>query len=570
VLPCLLFEDDDLLAVNKPAGLNTHAPSPYAGEGLYEWLRHREPRWANLAIIHRLDKDTSGIIVFAKTLRANRSLTQQFTNRTVRKKYLLLTDRPIQRRELTVKSALARAGDKYVSRPLHSSGDRAETFFRLVENTELGRWLASAPEQSFSALPPALRVGSHILEAAPRTGRTHQIRVHAADRGFPILGDTLYGGTAAARVYLHAAELALCKPSDGEELVLRAPLDWDADACLQLRAALVDPKMTDAWRVLHGGSDGWTRWYVDRLGAYLLSESDQSLSEAQRKELERLCRKFDTRGVYHKISTRRASPLIAAPTADDEDGAERGLRSGLGVGGPEHGLGEAAPHYFVIRENGVQFELSFHEGPSVGIFLDQRDNRRRLLMRHVGAGFPLYADQREAAPEVLNAFAYTCAFSVCAAKGGARTTSVDLSRKYLEWGQRNFSLNGIDPAGHEFLYGDVFEWLRRLGRKQRSFDAVLLDPPTFSRSKTSGVFRAQKDYGRLVRAALPLVKPGGVLFASTNAAGWPPQEFLAMVEVAIQSARRKVVQRQYTPQPPDFPISRSEPAYLKPVWVRIE
>jgi len=99
---------------------------------------------------------------------------------------------------------------------------------------------------------------------------------------------------------------------------------------------------------------------------------------------------------------------------------------------------------------------------------------------------------------------------------------------------------------------------------------VLLDPPTFSRSKTSGVFRAQKDYGRLVRAALPLVKPGGVLFASTNAAGWPPQEFLAMVEVAIQSARRKVVQRQYTPQPPDFPISRSEPAYLKTVWVRIE
>ena len=61
MLPCLLFEDDHLLVINKPAGINTHAPSPYAGEGIYDWLRHREPRWANLAIIHRLDKETSAV-----------------------------------------------------------------------------------------------------------------------------------------------------------------------------------------------------------------------------------------------------------------------------------------------------------------------------------------------------------------------------------------------------------------------------------------------------------------------------------------------------------------------------
>ena len=83
VLPCVIFEDEHLLAVNKPAGWNTHAPSPYAGEGIYDWLRHREPRWANLAIIHRLDKETSGVMVFAKTSLANRSLTEQFTKRMV-------------------------------------------------------------------------------------------------------------------------------------------------------------------------------------------------------------------------------------------------------------------------------------------------------------------------------------------------------------------------------------------------------------------------------------------------------------------------------------------------------
>src|SRR6185436_4347623 len=99
--------------------MNTHAPSPYAGEGVYDWLRNREPRWATLAIIHRLDKETSGILVFSKTALANRSLTHQFTQRTVRKRYLLVTDRYVTRKEFTAKSALVRTGDKYVSRPAH-------------------------------------------------------------------------------------------------------------------------------------------------------------------------------------------------------------------------------------------------------------------------------------------------------------------------------------------------------------------------------------------------------------------------------------------------------------------
>ena len=77
-----------MVVVNKPAGWNTHAPSPYAGEGIYDWLRHREPRWASLAIIHRLDKETSGVMVFGKTPLANRSLTEQFAGREVREEEL--------------------------------------------------------------------------------------------------------------------------------------------------------------------------------------------------------------------------------------------------------------------------------------------------------------------------------------------------------------------------------------------------------------------------------------------------------------------------------------------------
>src|SRR5215813_5380762 len=103
VLPCVIFEDEHLLVVNKPPGLNTHAPAPHAGEGLYDWLRDREARWARLAIIHRLDKETSGVMVFSKTAEANRSLSEQFTKREVRKKYLLLTDRQPRQKHLTLR-----------------------------------------------------------------------------------------------------------------------------------------------------------------------------------------------------------------------------------------------------------------------------------------------------------------------------------------------------------------------------------------------------------------------------------------------------------------------------------
>jgi 23S rRNA (cytosine1962-C5)-methyltransferase len=362
-----------------------------------------------------------------------------------------------------------------------------------------------------------------------------------------------------------------------------------------LREGLIVREETTAYRLIHGASDGQPGWYVERLGDFLLSHSEDALRPAQRAALAQLAETFHARGAYHKILRRQAGRAVRAEAS------------------PQLALGEAAPERFAVRENGVQFELSFSEGQSVGLFLDQRDNRRRLLSRHVAAGFsllqpspPLATGNRrwdvpraltpcsptgnglglglglrvglglglrvggEGSWEILNAFAYTCGFSVCAAKAGARTTSLDLSKKWLDWGRHNFALNQVDPAGHEFLHGDALDWLRRLGKKQRRFDVILLDPPTFSQSKASGVFRAEQDYSRLVTAALPVLKSGGVLFASTNAEGWPPEEFLASVAEAIHGSNRRILQHHYAPQPPDFPVSRAEPAYLKTVWLRVE
>ena len=540
--PCVIFEDEHLLVVNKPAGWNTHAPGPHTGEGIYDWLRQREPRSAALAILHRLDKETSGVMVFGKTAAANRSLTEQFTKHLVHKKYLLLTDRPVPQREFSVKTALVRVGDKYSSRPLHAGAEIAETWFGVPPS--------GGPR--VRNLSDRLQVELQTVEAKPLTGRTHQIRVHAAESGFPILGDTLYGGTPAARVFLHASEITFAHPATGAATTFQASADFKADPGLALRAALIDPRATNAFRVIHGASDGWPGWYVERLGDYLLSQAERPLQAGQHEELSRLAKRFSARGAYHKTLSHQVRRASAAESS------------------PQRVLGDAAPERFEIRENGVRFKLGFQEGYSVGLFLDQRDNRRRFVTGHIAADFPLFRPQTpDARLEILNVFAYTCGFSVCAARAGAKTTSLDLSKKYLEWGRCNFALNGIDPAAHDFIYGDAFDWLRRLVKKGRVFDCVVLDPPTFSQSKEHGAFRVEKDWGRLIATALPLLKPGGVLLASTNAADWPPEKFVADGEKAIHAARRKILQSHYFPQPPDFPISRAEPAYLKTVWLRI-
>lgn len=537
MVPCVIFEDEHLLVVNKPAGWNTHAPSPYAGEGIYDWLRNRESRWGALAIIHRLDKETSGVMVFGKTPLANRSLTEQFTQRRVRKKYFLLTDGKVPRQEMTVATSLVRVGEKYASRP---DGEPAETRFTPVTDAK------------FAVHSGGLK----MVWAEPLTGRTHQIRVHASESGFPIVGDILYGGKASNRVYLHAAEIAFAHPATQAAMRFEALANFEAEARLALRTAVMEPELTDAFRVIHGASDGWPGWFVEKLGGWLLSQSEAPLTPAQLEELTRLARVFAVRGAYHKILSRQVR------------------RSNTAEASPQLVWGEAVEQPFEILENGVTYELSFQEGYSVGLFLDQRDNRRRLLTGHVGADWKLPLAGQGAAvqgtrPEVLNVFAYTCGFSVCAALGGARTTSLDLSKKYLEWGRRNFTLNGLPPAEHDFIYGDAFDWLRRLAKKGRAFDVIVLDPPTFSQSKEQGVFRVEKNFGDLVAAALPVLKPGGVLLASTNAAEWPPEKFMASIETAVSDAKRKITKTLYVPQPPDFPISRAVPAYLKTAWLQI-
>ena len=216
-------------------------------------------------------------------------------------------------------------------------------------------------------------------------------------------------------------------------------------------------------------------------------------------------------------------------------------------GSPIHHCGPELSVPFLIRENDLRFEISFQAGYSQGLFLDQRDNRaevRRLLRPGL---------------RLLNTFAYTGAFSIAAAMAGAETTTLDLSQPYLDWAKRNFSHNSLDPAAHHFCKGDTFHWLRRFAKQGRIFDAIVLDPPTFSRDEKGKTFQVENDYGTLAALALDILAPDGWLLCSTNCRNLSAADFTRQ----ILTSSRRLLKTRHSPMPADF---NGDP-YLKTIWV---
>lgn len=211
--------------------------------------------------------------------------------------------------------------------------------------------------------------------------------------------------------------------------------------------------------------------------------------------------------------------------------------------------GERVDQPFPVQEHGVRFEIDLRAGYSQGIFLDQRLNRLAVRQR-VRAG-----------DRVLNAFAYTCGFSVAAALGGAVATSLDLSAPYLEWGKRNFAANGLDSANHYFTRGDVRDWLGRWRKSGVRFAGIILDPPTFSRGGSRGVFRVETDFAALVEEARPLLEPGGWMLCCTNFRGMGWNDFAAAVQRGLRGDGR--LERR--DMPPEYAAER----YLKSLWVEL-
>lgn len=496
----ILFEDDHLLVVNKPSGINTHKPDRFAPDGIHEWLTKREPRWRTLSILQRLDKDTSGVIVFGKTREANQSLSKQFEQHTVEKIYLLLS----------------------AARPTRVK------FWEKSPNCVTEFEFLQAHGEYF------------LVQAKPLTGKTHQIRRHAASAGFPILGDTEYGGAAGPRLMLHARKLSFEHPATGERVSFEASVPRAFEeidplvAAVEFREPLFGEE-TNAFRLISGEADGFPDMIVDSYDGNLLVQWQTKAAEAGGAGLvERLQTECRPRAIYTQLVTKqeRTAPRLVC-------GSE---------------LGKRTP----VRENGITYLISFGEGLATGVFLDQRENRRRLLE------MPLRGKT------VLNTFAYTCAFSVVAAKAGAVTTSVDLSKNYLEWGRENFRANGLDPAAHDFVFGDAFDWLKRFAKRDQKWDVVILDPPTFSTTKRGRAFQAGRDYEELAALAAPLVAAGGWLLCSTNQRTLGAEEFETSIQKAATRCGRSTGTPEFETVPFDFRVAPKERPYLKTFWARLE
>ena len=200
----VLYEDNDCMVINKPIGLLTHSKGDYNPEAtVASWLSSRVKGLGGerAGIVHRLDRLTSGVMVAAKTPEALSWLQKQFAQRKAKKTYIAVIKGELDNPEAIINMPIERNPRRPQTFRAGPQGKPAVTAYRVLQ---MGN-------------------GYSLLELKPTTGRTHQLRVHLAQLGHPIVGDELYGGAKADRLYLHALELEITLPSK-ERKLFTAPL----------------------------------------------------------------------------------------------------------------------------------------------------------------------------------------------------------------------------------------------------------------------------------------------------------------------------------------------------------
>ncbi|HXO92776.1 MAG TPA: class I SAM-dependent methyltransferase [Candidatus Acidoferrum sp.] len=273
---------------------------------------------------------------------------------------------------------------------------------------------------------------------------------------------------------------------------------------------------------------GW----VERFGSDVLISFKKVLAR------ERLLEELQTWADSVGLQVRR---VFARPIPRE---SERREPPALIVGDPSESL------QTVTTEWSLRFGIDFGTGYSPGLFLDQRENRRYV---------------RNIAPRrLLNCFAYTCSFSVYAACNGASTLNIDLSKKYLTRGRENFALNNLSTIDHRFILDDVRSVLPRLARRGEKFDAIILDPPTFSRSPGGKTFQVQHDFESLLISGLAVAERDAHVLVSTNCFALGERALEVMARYCLKATRRAATFHRPLPLP-DFPPG----AAARSIWLAL-
>ncbi|MEC1982232.1 class I SAM-dependent rRNA methyltransferase [Bacillus cereus group sp. MYBKT14-1] len=294
---------------------------------------------------------------------------------------------------------------------------------------------------------------------------------------------------------------------------------------------------TTAFRVVNGEGDGLGGLIIDYYdGYYVVSWYSEGIYTFRDEIIAALQKVANFKGIYEK---------------------KRFDTKGKYIEGDDFVAGERGEFPLVVKENGVNFAVYLNDGAMVGVFLDQRNVRKQIRDK--------YAKGRT----VLNMFSYTGAFSVFAALGGAsKTTSVDLANRSLSKTIEQFSVNEVDYEAQDIIVEDVFLYFKYAAKKKMKFDMVVLDPPSFARSKKY-TFSAAKDYKNLLKETIAITENNGIIVASTNCSAFDMKKFKGFIDTAFKEMNGKYKILEEHSLPEDFRTidQFKEGDYLKVVFI---
>jgi len=312
------------------------------------------------------------------------------------------------------------------------------------------------------------------------------------------------------------------------------------NAAISRRNHLLMDEGTTAYRVFNGEGDGIGGLTIDYYdGYYLVQWYSKGIYKFRDEVINTLKKRKPIKGIFQK---------------------KRFGNDGKYIEGSDFILGEYPEWPLVVMQDDIKYAVNLDDGAMTGVFLDQRQVRRQLKSKY------------SKGKTVLNTFSYTGAFGVAAALGGATmTTNVDLAKRSIELTKEMYAVNELQEFENQIIVDDVFKYFKKAARQEKTWDVVVLDPPSFSRSKNF-TFSAEKDYGKLLEDVLPLVNEKGIIIASTNSAKMDADKFRKQISAGFVAAKRRYKVLETLQLPEDFAVDARYPSsnYLKVMILKVD